>query len=55
MRESFLLRSGKVKGIWWPQNVSCSGSVKVEGQYGLQEKLSTSGSFQCTGPVEAQS
>ena len=36
------------------QNVSCSGSVKVEGSMDCREKLSTSGSFQCTGPVEAQ-
>lgn len=46
--------AGKVKGDMVAQNVSCSGSVKVEGSMDCREKLSTSGSFQCTGPVEAQ-
>ena len=42
--------AGKVKGDMVAQNVSCSGSVKVEGSMDCREKLSTSGSFQCTGP-----
>lgn len=46
--------SGKVAGDVVAQTVDCSGAAKVEGSLDCREKLSTSGSFSCTGAIQAQ-
>ena len=46
--------SGKVEGDVVTQSASCSGAIKVEGSIDCRERLSTSGSFQCNGSVQAQ-
>ena len=46
--------SGKVAGDVVAQTVACSGAAQVEGSLDCREKLSTSGSFSCTGAIQAQ-